>query len=95
LADVQAAADRIRGKAHITPLLTCSTLDRLAGHCHLFFKCEQFQRGKPSTTPRPMRRAPSSLRRPRRLLQDPRRPQRHPAVGGGGPAASAPAPGAR
>jgi threonine dehydratase len=44
LADVQAAAQRIAGAAHMTPVLTCSTLDGLAGHT-LFFKCEVFQRG--------------------------------------------------
>lgn len=44
LAAIQAAAQRIAGLAHYTPVLTCSTLDRLAGR-RLFFKCEQFQKG--------------------------------------------------
>src|SRR5205809_5264003 len=41
--DVRAAAARIAGFAHRTPLATCSTLDQLAGR-KLFFKCEQFQK---------------------------------------------------
>src|SRR5438552_11492548 len=43
LADIQSAARRIAGQAHRTPVMTCSTLDRLAGR-RLFFKCEQFQK---------------------------------------------------
>lgn len=43
LDDVRAAADRIRGLAHRTPVLTCETLDRLAGRA-LFFKCENLQK---------------------------------------------------
>jgi threonine dehydratase len=43
LADVRAAADRIRGLAHRTPVLTCATLDALAGRS-LFFKCENLQK---------------------------------------------------
>src|SRR4051794_36613930 len=43
LDDVCAAADRILRWAHRTPVVTCSTLDRLAGR-QLFFKCEQFQK---------------------------------------------------
>jgi threonine dehydratase len=43
LRDVRAAAGRIAGLAHRTPVLTCATLDRLAGRS-LFFKCEQFQK---------------------------------------------------
>src|SRR5437588_9016087 len=43
LNDVQAAAERIAGIAHRTPIITCATLDRLAGR-RLFFKCEQFQK---------------------------------------------------
>ncbi len=43
LADVYAAADRLAGKAHRTPVLTCQTLDDLAGRA-LFFKCENMQR---------------------------------------------------
>jgi len=43
LADIEAAAERIRGLAHRTPIITCATLDRLAGRT-LFFKCENFQK---------------------------------------------------
>lgn len=42
-ADVQAAAERIADVVIRTPVMTCSTLDRLAGR-RLFFKCEQFQK---------------------------------------------------
>src|SRR5919202_3058897 len=40
---VRAAAGRIAGLAHRTPVMTCATLNRLAGRC-LFFKCELFQK---------------------------------------------------
>src|SRR5262245_15663895 len=40
---VQAAAGRIAGLVHRTPVLTCATLDRLAGRS-LFLKCENFQK---------------------------------------------------
>ena len=40
---VRAAAQRLAGRAHRTPLMTCATLDRLADHA-LFFKCENFQK---------------------------------------------------
>ena len=43
LSSIRAAAARIAGAAHITPVLTCSALDDLAG-CRLFFKCENFQK---------------------------------------------------
>lgn len=43
LKDVQAAAERIAGIAHRTPIMTCATLDGLAGRS-LYFKCEQFQK---------------------------------------------------
>jgi threonine dehydratase len=43
LNDVRDAAVRIEGKAHRTPVMTCSALDRLAGR-QLFFKCEQYQK---------------------------------------------------
>jgi threonine dehydratase len=43
LSAVRAAAQRIAGLAHRTPVKTCATLDRLAGRS-LFFKCEQFQK---------------------------------------------------
>jgi threonine dehydratase len=41
--DIQAAAARLQGVAHRTPVLTSSFLDNLAGN-QLFFKCENFQR---------------------------------------------------
>src|SRR5437762_7815746 len=44
LDDVRAAASRLAGWAHVTPVMTCATLDRLAGKS-LFFKCEQWQKG--------------------------------------------------
>jgi threonine dehydratase/serine racemase len=40
---VRAAAARIAGRAHRTPVATCATLDRLAGRA-LFFKCEHLQK---------------------------------------------------
>ena len=43
LDDVRAAAQRIAPWAHRTPVMTCATLDRLAGR-RLFFKCEQWQK---------------------------------------------------
>jgi len=42
-ADVEAAAVRIAGVAHRTPVLTSSTANALAG-AQVFFKCENFQR---------------------------------------------------
>ena len=42
-ADVEAAAERLRGVAHRTPLLRSRTLDRLFG-CELLLKAENFQR---------------------------------------------------
>jgi threonine dehydratase len=41
--DIRAAAERISRFAHRTPVLTCATLDRLAGR-RLLFKCENFQK---------------------------------------------------
>jgi threonine dehydratase len=41
--DVAAAAGRIEGFAHRTPVLRSSTADKLAG-AQFFFKCENFQR---------------------------------------------------
>ena len=41
--DVTAAADRIRDYVHRTPVVTCETLDRIAG-ATLFFKCENLQK---------------------------------------------------
>jgi threo-3-hydroxy-L-aspartate ammonia-lyase len=42
-ADVSAAAARLRGVAHRTPVLTSHTANALTG-AQLFFKCENFQR---------------------------------------------------
>ncbi|HWB20279.1 MAG TPA: pyridoxal-phosphate dependent enzyme, partial [Phycisphaerales bacterium] len=45
LAHIRRAADRIRPFVHVTPLLTCSTIDALAGpNRRIFFKCENFQK---------------------------------------------------
>jgi threonine dehydratase len=41
--DIRAAAQRIAPFAHRTPVVTCATLDRLAGRS-LFFKCEHLQK---------------------------------------------------
>ncbi len=41
--DVKAAAVRLEGHAHRTPVLTSATADALLG-AHIFFKCENFQR---------------------------------------------------
>ncbi len=43
LDDVRAAAERIAGLAHRTPVATCATIDRLAGR-QVFFKCEHLQK---------------------------------------------------
>jgi threonine dehydratase/serine racemase len=43
LRDVRAAARRLEGVVHRTPVMTCATLDGLAGR-RLFFKCEHLQR---------------------------------------------------
>lgn len=43
LNDARAAAKRITGVAHRTPIVTCATLDRRSGKS-LFFKCEQYQK---------------------------------------------------
>ena len=42
-ADLAAAAERLWGTAHLTPVLTSRTVDALTGH-QVFFKCENFQR---------------------------------------------------
>lgn len=42
-ADVEAAAMRLNGKAHRTPVMTSTTVDRQTGS-RVFFKCENFQR---------------------------------------------------
>ena len=41
--DVEAAAGRLAGQAHRTPVLTSRTVDERAG-ARVFFKCENFQR---------------------------------------------------
>ncbi len=43
LTAVEDAARRIAGLVHRTPVMTCATLDRLAGRA-LFFKCENLQK---------------------------------------------------
>ena len=43
LADIRAAAARIKPYAHRTPVLTCTSLNRLVG-AELFCKCENFQK---------------------------------------------------
>jgi threonine dehydratase len=43
IADVQDAARRIARQVHRTPVMTCATLDRLAGRA-LFLKCENLQK---------------------------------------------------
>ncbi|MHC4989649.1 MAG: pyridoxal-phosphate dependent enzyme [Planctomycetota bacterium] len=40
---MRAAADRIAPYAHRTPVMTCATIDRLAGRS-IFFKCENLQK---------------------------------------------------
>lgn len=42
--DVQLARLRIQPHAHRTPVVTCTTLNRMAGNVELFFKCENFQK---------------------------------------------------
>ena len=42
-ADIEAAAHRLRGHAHHTPVLTSRTVDERTG-AEVFFKCENFQR---------------------------------------------------
>lgn len=41
--DIILAASRIRGRAHTTPVLTSTGIDKIAG-ATLFFKCENFQK---------------------------------------------------
>ena len=43
LKDVQEASKRIAPYIHRTPIMTCSTLDNMAGKS-LYFKCEMFQK---------------------------------------------------
>jgi threo-3-hydroxy-L-aspartate ammonia-lyase len=42
-ADIEAAAARLQGRAHLTPVRTSRTADERTG-AQLFFKCENFQR---------------------------------------------------
>src|SRR5215469_9606586 len=42
--DIAAAAERLKGKAHRTPVVTGRTFDEEAGQA-VWLKCEQFQRG--------------------------------------------------
>ncbi len=42
-ADVVAASERLKGVAHLTPVVTSTQFDNLVG-CTAFFKCENFQR---------------------------------------------------
>src|ERR1700682_1348530 len=44
LADVRTAAERLRGVANSTPVVTSRTVDSLVGG-QVFFKCENLQRG--------------------------------------------------
>jgi threonine dehydratase len=43
LSDIRAAADRIKPYAHRTPIITCATINQMAG-CQIFFKCEHMQK---------------------------------------------------
>ncbi len=43
ISDIRQAAQRIAGHVHRTPVMTCATLDRMAGRS-LFFKCEHLQK---------------------------------------------------
>lgn len=41
--DIEGAALRIKPYLHITPVLTCSAINNIAG-CSIYFKCENFQK---------------------------------------------------
>ncbi len=43
LENIKEAHDRIRPYIHRTPVLTCEAIDKMSG-CHIFFKCENFQK---------------------------------------------------
>jgi threo-3-hydroxy-L-aspartate ammonia-lyase len=46
ISDIRAAAERLHGVAHRTPVLTSRTVDQAAGvGAHVFFKAEHLQRG--------------------------------------------------
>ena len=51
LADVRRAAERLRGVANRTPVVTSRTVDALVG-AQVFFKCENLQRGGRLQVPR-------------------------------------------
>ncbi|HSO19513.1 MAG TPA: pyridoxal-phosphate dependent enzyme, partial [Desulfosarcina sp.] len=40
---IRSANERLKGHAHLTPVMTCSTLDRRVG-AEVYFKCENFQK---------------------------------------------------
>ena len=42
-ADIVAARRRIKGLAHVTPVVTCQSIDAMLG-CQVFFKCENLQK---------------------------------------------------
>ena len=42
--EIEAARDRLKGRAHLTPIATSRTLNQLAG-AEVFCKCENLQRG--------------------------------------------------
>jgi len=44
LADVETARQRLAGKAHVTPVMTCESINALSGGRQLFFKCENLQK---------------------------------------------------
>jgi threonine dehydratase len=41
--EIQAASERLRGTAHVTPVMTSRTLNQIAG-AEVYLKCENFQR---------------------------------------------------
>ncbi len=43
LIEIKQAHQRIMAYVHRTPIMTCSTINKLAG-CEIFFKCENFQK---------------------------------------------------
>ena len=72
--DVHAAAERLRGVAHRTPVLTSRTLDERCGG-RVFLKAENFQRDRRVQVPRRLQRgdrARARARRGRRLVGQPR-----------------------
>src|SRR5260370_17337155 len=57
-ADIEAAAERLRGQAHRTPVVTSRSFDAEAGIA-TFFKCEQFQRAAAFQFPGPSTKIPT------------------------------------